>query len=634
MTPPEDTDDLISRIESKHLSSKPYEPGKKPKKRKDKSKIRKGLEKVVSAPFKPVGKAAGWAGKGIGNYLSEHKKLVKRAVALGTLATIGLGIGGFDFYTKRLHIPERNVLFRARQEMKYSGGDEQQDEKHVNVRSITQIYRGGGQLKTAETKVTDIMATAEWYMSDESDMYHLKDEQNRRIANAYFKKERVQSGISYFPGSITAQDQFGIIDPRGIDNLEFQISDEDRDAFLAFRFEPERALKETEINILRLDKERQLVSHLTESRYPLLGLLWGLNYRAGTTLEMYAASNDDPRVQEVFRLIEEFNKQDEMTASKKNRVNLLKKIQEAEKKVPRKLVYKDYEDGIFDWNFQESTLYLAFAPGWFERTGFNIVNHLEQIKERLTLGLWDKKVYKEGVVRIENNWDFFPGNIPLLNKLRYVKGDRRHFAPFDKTNNGGYTLIDNKGKLARVEIKDFFLHYGDDLLYKYFLDKDGNGKIDKEKELIGQVLYRVTFEQKERQDIELGKGREKRDVSYIINVSFMGGYETGPVKSYEDFKLCAYLESFMPDQLNRGYGKHSVLGRINEIRSDIMLFNNPTFKNMSRALTEECSLVAAEDIYDVLKAAKRPYAKTFAERTGLQIHEIDQATQQKLMEQE
>ncbi|KYK25537.1 hypothetical protein AYK26_05890 [Euryarchaeota archaeon SM23-78] len=632
MTPPKDTNDLISRIESKHLDKKPYKPSKKSKPPKEKSKIRRGLEGIVNITLMPVGKAAGWAGRGIGNFVSKHKKAVRNTIGIGLLAATLVGVGGFDFYTKRMHIPERNVLFRARQEMKYSGGEEQQDERHVNVRSITQIYRGGGQQKRAETKVTDIMATAEWYMSDESDMYHLKDEQNRRIANAHFKKERVQAGIS-LRGSITAQDQFGIVDSKGIDNPEIQMSDENRDAFLAFRFEPERALKETEINILRLGKERQLVNNLTESRYPFLGWLWGLNFRAGTTLEKYTVSNDDKRVQEVFRLIEEFNQQDEMTASKKERVNLLKRIQEAEKEIPRKIVYKDYEDGIFDLNFQESTIYLGYAPGWFERTGFNIVNHLEQIKERLTLGLWDKKVHKEGVVRIENKWDFFPGNIPLLNKIRYIRGDKRHFAPFDKTNNGGYRLIDKKGILAKVEIKDFFLHYGDDLLYLYYLDKNGNGKIDKQKELIGQVLYRVTFEQKERKAKELGKGREKRDVSYIINVSFMGGYEADPVKSYDDFKLCAYLESFMPDQLNRGYGKHSVLGRINEIRSDIMLFNNPTFKNMSRALTEECSLVAGEDIYNVLKAAKRPFAKAFAERTGLQIHEVDEATQQKILEQ-
>ena len=102
---------------------------------------------------------------------------------------------------------------------------------------------------------------------------------------------------------------------------------------------------------------------------------------------------------------------------------------------------------------------------------------------------------------------------------------------------------------------------------------------------------------------------------------------------YKDFVLCAYLESMMPDQLNRGYGKHSKLGNINEIRSDIMLFKNPTFKNMSRALTEECSLVAEEDIYNVLKTGKRPYAKKFAEKAGLKIHQVDEATKQKVLEE-
>jgi len=598
-----DVDDLISRVESKHLGRRPPKTGKRPEKQKKKGRIRRSLSRI-----------GGGAARGIGRFFSKYKKTVAAAVLVIFIAASLAGILFFDYFTKRLHFPERNVLFRARQEMKYSGGDEKQDARNVNVRSIAQIYRGGGQQKIAETKVEDIMAVAEWYMSDESDMYHLKDEQNRRIANAHFKKERVQAGLS-FKGSLTVQDQYGIIDTQGLNPPEFQRMDGERDAFLAYRFEQERATEETEINILRQADQKSLINHLVERRTPLLGWLWGLDYRGGTTLEYYTP-DDSGAVQDLFGLIELFNKPEESGASKRERVRLLQQIQAAEKKIPRKTVYADYEDGIFDWNFQESTIYLGYAPGWFERTVFNLVNHLEQAKNRITLGLWDKKVHKEGVVRVENMWDFFPGNIPLLNRIRYIRGESRHFAPFDKTNNGGYVLIDSVGTLAKVEIKDFLVHYGDDLLYLYFLDKNGDGRIDREKELIGQVLYRVTFEQKEQKDLDLGKGKEKRDVSYIVNFSFMGGYETDPEKSYQDFRLCASIESFMPDQLNRGYGKHSVLGRINEIRSDIMLFKDPTFKNRSRALTEECSLVAGEDILAVLDAAKRPFAEAFARRIG------------------
>jgi hypothetical protein len=85
----------------------------------------------------------------------------------------------------------------------------------------------------------------------------------------------------------------------------------------------------------------------------------------------------------------------------------------------------------------------------------------------------------------------------------------------------------------------------------------------------------------------------------------------------EYFNLCGYIESMMPDQVNRGFGKHSMLGYINAQRSDTMLFEDLTIENMSRVLTQESTLVAKYDIVNALIAAKRPYAKDIAEAFGI-----------------
>ena len=85
-------------------------------------------------------------------------------------------------------------------------------------------------------------------------------------------------------------------------------------------------------------------------------------------------------------------------------------------------------------------------------------------------------------------------------------------------------------------------------------------------------------------------------------------------KGLEYFKLCGYIESMLPDQVNHGFGKHSLLGYINAQRSDIMLFNELTIENMSRALTQESTLVAKYDIVKALAAARRPICQRACHR--------------------
>jgi hypothetical protein len=349
-----------------------------------------------------------------------------------------------------------------------------------------------------------------------------------------------------------------------------------------------------------------------------LGILFGQNFRAGTILEKYNLSENDPKVKQLFDKIMEYNKTSSTSSSK--RIKLIAEIADLEKSIPKIPVYCAFEDGFFKTNFQESTVWLGQYPNIGERVLFRGVDSLEELKSKLTLNLWDKDVHKEGVVRIENSWDFFPGNIPLLNKWRY-SSPTKIFSLFDKTNNGGYTFIDDVGTLAKIEIQDFWLHYDKDLLYKYYLDKNGDGKIDKKTELIGQVLYSVNRGNQQSLKDAVDKVEPKRDITQQYVFTIMGGYETDSVKRYDDFLLCTYLESMMPNELNRGFGKHTSIGWLNFLRSDLLLLNERQFYDVSRALNKVNSMVAGHDIYCVLKAAQRPFAEKYAKIIDLE-HDI------------
>lgn len=596
-----ETDDLIKRMEETYFNPK-----------KDKKEKRK---KKGSLPESPDDHRKGK----IKTFFSDHKKGLRNwgiaALALGGLTWSALKI---DFITKRQDYPVRNVIAEVYQTTDYSTSGQSQDKANAGTTTIYQIYRGSK--AGTQTKIEDIVASAEYHRTEANENYHLKDQKNNRIANAYFKNERVQAGLSFIPGSVTFKDMYGVVMNLQKNTNADITPKEDEDAFLIYRIEPERGLNEFETNVLRLNGQKKLINRLTESRMEFLGRFWGLNFRRGTVVEHYVAQEDNAKIKEFFDLIDRFNRTKSTDA--KERVKLIEMIKNTEAAIPRKPIYKTYEDGIIKLFPQESTIYLCSNPGWWERTGFNIVENLEQLKARLTLGLWPKKVHKEGVLRIENHFDFFPGNIPLLNKLKYST-PTRILSLFDKVNNGGYEIIDNVGTLARVDMQDFWLKYDKDVVYNYYLDKDGNGKIDKTKELIGKVLYHTA--RKEDSSNSLATVQDRKVLT------FMGGFETDSEKRDRDFLMCAYIESMMPDQLNRGYGKHSNLGHINEARSSIILYGKPSFTNLSRAVEFENSLVAAHDIYEVLYAGQRPFAKKFLEKSGVQIHELDQETQQKIL---
>jgi hypothetical protein len=242
-------------------------------------------------------------------------------------------------------------------------------------------------------------------------------------------------------------------------------------------------------------------------------------------------------------------------------------------------------------------VYLAYSPGWPERVRDTIVGKSQHIR-----------------LRVENKWDLFPGWYPGLRNIHFGKGENIIY-PFDKYNNGGYIIKDQYGEIAKIAIHDFFLYYGQDVLYQYYLDLNGDGTLGSE-ELIGAVLCRTTHDERMNLEKLVGMGKPKADVTFTIHYSFMAP-DSDLQKGMDYFKLCAYIESMMPDQVNRGFGKHSYLGYINDQRSDIMLFKNLTIEEMSRALTQESTLVARYDIVKALIAAKRPYAQQVAEMYGI-----------------
>ncbi len=336
---------------------------------------------------------------------------------------------------------------------------------------------------------------------------------------------------------------------------------------------------------------------MTEVREYLLGWWWGKVFRAGTFLEQY------PKTAGNEQLIDRFHEyiktlDSQQTVDRTAREKMIEQTMALSQQIETNPVYITYEDGFFDILPQESTIYLAHKPGFFERLKDAFVGKSEHIR-----------------LRAEKYHDVFPGRYPGLRRFHIGKGENIVY-PFDKHNLGGYIIKDKYGDVARIDIRDFILFYGQDVLYSYYFDLNGDGKLDEKTELIGSVLCRTTHD--DRVDLEklVGEGRPKTDVTFTTHYSFMAP-DPDFEKGMEYFKLCGYVESMLPDQVNRGFGKHSILGYINEQRSDIMLFHDLSIENMSRALTQESTLVAKYDIVNALIFAKRPYAQQIAEAFGV-----------------
>jgi hypothetical protein len=559
---PEEIDELLERIQKKHLSEP---PGGKRKRNKFFGLFDKIGESIVS-------------------FLISHKKFVLVAILCLILVFAGIYVLAKDYLTKRQNYPERNVAFRSTSTVYIAGGSEERGTKEVDQLTETKVYEGG-----IESKVGTYLFMTTRELRDDIEYFNMDDSQKIRIASATKKPEIVQAGLR-IGGSLNFKEQFAEIILSGGSKAP--------QSYRVYKFVPERGLKEVEVTIVeQADGTTIMENRMIEHREYIVGWRWGKEYRAGTSLEQYTTTPDNKKlIDQFYDHIKTLDSP--QTIDRSTREKMVREAMQLSEQIETIPLYLTYEDGFFDLLPQESTIYLAYKPNRLERFKAAFLGKSQHIR-----------------LRVENHWDLFPGRYPLLRKFHIGKGENVVY-PFDKYNNGGYIVKDKYGDLARIDVQDFILFYGQDVLYSYYFDLNGDGKLDKDNELIGTVLCRTTHD--ERMDLEklVGEGKPKTDVTFTIHYSFM---TPGPdlQKGMEYFKLCGYIESMMPDQVNRGFGKHSMLGYINEQRSDIMLFKDLTIENMSRALTQESTLVAKYDIVNALIVAKRPYAKDIAEAFGV-----------------
>ena len=567
-------DDLIQSIEEKHLS-------------KGKEHGNSWIEKLK---WLKIGRALA--------FLSGHKTAAAGIVSAGVLAfSLGFYILGKDYFTKRQAFPIRHVIYQSEETVFFSGGEKDSDSRNVDRKSETVIKEGN-----IETKIGELLGLFKVRLSDEAVIYEWEDANKVRIAYAHEKHEKLQAGLR-FGGTIDFSEQFAKIIGK-------------EDAFITYSFTPERGHRNSQLNvILDKDKNRTFVNELVTYRTFGIGWLWGTNFRAKTELNEFPQSQkNQAQFKKLSELITLYNNE---TVSLKERESIVRKMMEIEEQLDKTPIMVSYEDGIFDILPQESTTYLFSNPSVKgQPKGQKIKNTKLHKGEYPTLAsISDLRLLKvhnpNGDIirmRVENFWHLWPGNWWFLNKIK-LGTPPNILKPFAHYNNGGYEITDSRGTIAKISIEDFILHFGNDVLYKYYLDKDGNGKIDEEKELIGQVLYRVSQDEGQTIEKEIGKGREKKDITKRFIYTFMAGHDFG--RRFEEFYLSNTIESFIVNELNRGFGKHSDLGWINNQRSNILLINSRTVPNLGRALTPESSLVAKYDIIALLRAAGRNYIEKY-----------------------
>src|SRR3989344_3049087 len=417
-----------------------------------------------------------------------------------------------DFLIKRQNYPERNVLFRSSNVTYLAGNEDQKKTARADKESVTLFYEGGG----VESKIGTFLFKTSREIRGDIEYYNMDGSNNIRNASSTQKYEKFQAGLR-FEGGTNYREEFA--------ELVLGKGSKSPQNYVVYKFAPERGLSELDVDVLdHVDGRRELINRLKEKRTFPLGLFWGkFLYRAGTRLEDYNETKQNEELARKF--LGEIKRLDSSESVKpSDREKLVKKLKEIESQMQVVPLYTTFEDGYLKILPQESTNYLGYSPKFFERvkhfwTGFGRKDH-----QRL---------------RVTNQWDLFPGRIPFLSDINLGSGENKIY-PFDKYNNGGYTIEDRYGELAKIAINYF--------------------------------------------------------------------------------DLCAYIESMIPDQVHRGYGKHSLLGLINEQRSDIMLYRFKNVENLSRALTQESTLVAKYDIIHVLNAARRPYARELARTYGIEDH--------------
>ncbi|MCB9359641.1 hypothetical protein H6503_06950 [Candidatus Woesearchaeota archaeon] len=512
----------------------------------------------------------------------KSKFVIGTAIVAASAALIG-GYLWVEYALGRQDYPIRNVVFKAQEEVKISGGSEDKGSDEID-KEVEIEFREGGVAGDVESKIGTYHLLTKRSISADLERYDVHDSQYQRIASASKRPERVQSGGS-LRAKLVFNEELAEVTKPGESKSDKHYSN--------YQFIPERGWKEREVTVMDENGDRVLKKMLTEHRTPILGFFYGLNFREGTTLEEFLPSD---HAKEFFETVKALDSDKVM--SKGGRERLVEKAIDIAEALPKITIYRSYEDGIIDWFPQESTIYLGRKANWFQRFANS-------------WGFGDRTMR----FRVENHWDLWPGNIPGLENFEIGAGDDS-IKPFAKANNGGYSIHDKFGEVARIEIKDFFFHYGQDLVHFYYLDLNGDGKIDKETEMIGKVLYGISHDQHIDLDELVGEGRQKQFLTFSADYVFMSP-TSDKERGTELMDLCGYIETFLADAINRGFGKHSSLGYINRVRSDYMFFKDPEIENMSRPLTEESTLVAKHDIVELLKSAGRPQAIEIAEHYGV-----------------
>jgi len=528
-------------------------------------------------------------------FFTRHTKVVTRIFA-GFIIVIGVMVLMLyllfaESIQKRQHFPERNVLFRSANVTYVAGSTESRGSPDLDRESIYKVYEG-----TGESKVGTYLFETTRETRGEVETYNLDNSQKIRTISAVRKPELVQAGISISGGIAFREEIAEIILPDG----------KSRQKYMLYKFIPDRATHETEMTFTEDETgKRHLESRIVDMRYGPHGWLWGKEFRKGTKLYAYDSTRQDSLIADsIVRDVRVLD--DAKSSDAKIRVALIKDILRLDDRMPVLPIYTTFEDGIFDWLPQGSTMYL----------GRDRIPLLKRWKNRWMLSRGDAMV-----IRIQNHWDLWPGYYPLLSAIKFG-GNKNAVYPFNKYNNGGYTLRDRYGDIARIDIHDFILKYGQDVLYEYFLDLNGNGTIDKAHECIGKVLCSISQDEVVDIEKEIAQGKSKRDITMTLSFSFMAP-DADLAKGIQYFYLCGYIESCIPDQIHRGYGKHSYLGYIKQQRCDVMLFRDLNasreinIRNISRVLTQESALVAKYDIVKVLEAAKRKYSNDVARMFGI-----------------
>ena len=523
----------------------------------------------------------------------KSRKLVLPAIGAALLGGMVLVWLTYNYATARQQYPVRSVLYQVTETVHYAGTDH--GSKYADSKSDTIIERGSDD----NTKLGDVIGDSHYDRSDRIMQFTLFDQRRTRLAFASEKREPVLGGLRLSGAIDFREQQAEVLGQKG--------------RFITYTFIPQHGLRNVQLNLFE-DESRQLhlINELVTNRRFGLGWLYGERFRHSTEINEFTDTPGNQAIKdELIRNIATYNSN---TSNLSVRDKALRHILQLEEKLERVAVIASYEDGYFAWLPQESTTFLFGNPslGTRLRTPFTFRGKIGEPKypaEQNMVAPPEFKISnpKNDVIklRVESYWDMWPGNIWPLSKLSFGSGSDV-VRPFGHQNLGGYTINDARGVIAQIDMEDFALHFGDDVVYHYYLDKNADGKIDKERELVGRVLYGVSQDQRE---LEANKGDVVRDTSQRFIYTFMAGFD--PATREIDFYLCNTIESFLLNEVNRGYGQHSVLGYINEHRSDVLLLNHVSVQNLARSLTPESAAVAKYDILVLMRAAGRRYVDDY-----------------------